>query len=546
MIAFNRPPRGSAAAVAATPRHCGLRRTGHTPVNTFALVLVTTLSLAGCGGGSSAPSAPVQSAEAACTQLQGQTFEGAIVTKAQFSPTAGTMPENCLIRGEMPQDLAFEVRMPTVWNHRTVFMGGGGFDGVITSSAYSPGVAERGYATIATNHGHTAVPPFGDGSFALNTEMLNEYAYLAVPRVLAPAKAIMRSHLGSAEVASAKMVYEGCSGGGRQGLIQAQRFPDAFDGVISRAPANAYTPQFLYYQKVMKQLAKPGSGLTKAKVQTLANAVMGQCDGLDGLKDNVIGRPDLCTVNLSALRCTGAESDSCLTDAQLESAKTMYEPTSVVGGRYTWPGFPFGGETADPAHLQGWGGFGQMQLGGDFMKYFVAQSATADPSQIDPTQYTSRLDYLSGLIDAVNPDLSQFTARGGKLLLWHGLTDWLITPHNTTDYYNKVVASAGGQAAAEQFVEYYQAPGVDHCSNAFAGTRIGVGQGADAVDLVGPMFDWIEKGVKPSSKKIVATDSLAAPGTKAMQRPLCKYPQYAKYNGSGDPNAESSFTCTAP
>ena len=243
--------------------------------------------------------------------------------------------------------------------------------------------------------------------------------------------------------------------------------------------------------------------VTKAKVQTLANAVMGQCDGLDGLKDNVIGRPDLCTVNLSALRCTGAESDSCLTDSQLESVKTMYEPTSVAGGRYTWPGFPFGGESADPAHLQGWGGFGQMQLGGDFMKYFVAQSATADPLQIDPTQYTSRLDYLVGLIDAVNPDLSQFTARGGKLLLWHGMTDWLITPHNTTDYYNKVVASAGGQAAADQFVEYYQAPGVDHCSNAFAGTRIGVGQGADAVDLVGPMFEWIEKGVKPSSKKIV-------------------------------------------
>lgn len=546
MTTTKRPTPGWVAAGAAVPDGHRAWRSGPILVRAVALHLTIGLSLSGCGGGSSTPSSLARSAEAACMQLQGQTFEGATVTKAQFFPTAGSVPENCLVRGEMPQDLAFEVRMPTVWNHRTVFMGGGGFDGVITASAYSPGVAEQGYATIATNHGHTAVPPFGDGSFALNTEMLNDYAYLAVPRVLAPAKAIMKAHLGSAEVASAKMVYEGCSGGGRQGLIQAQRFPNAFDGVISRAPANAYTPQFLYYQKVMKQLAKPGSNLTKAKVQTLANAVMGQCDGLDGLKDNVIGRPDLCTVNLSALRCTGAESDSCLTDSQLESVKTMYEPTSVAGGRYTWPGFPFGGESADPAHLQGWGGFGQMQLGGDFMKYFVAQSASADPLQIDPTQYTSRLDYLVGLIDAVNPDLSQFTARGGKLLLWHGMTDWLITPHNTTDYYNKVVASAGGQAAADQFVEYYQAPGVDHCSNAFAGTRIGVGQGADAVDLVGPMFEWIEKGVKPSSKKIVATDSLAAPGTKAMQRPLCKYPQYAKYNGSGDANAESSFTCTEP
>jgi len=535
MITLNRPPNPNDSS-----------QPGRTPAKAVVLLLVASLALAGyCGGSSAAsPAAPVaaKSAEAACTEMQGQTFEGAVVTKAQFVPTTGAVLETCVIRGEMSQDLAFELKIPTAWNHRTVFMGGGGFDGSTTSTtstSLSPGLAERGYATISTNHGHTG--SFLDGSFALNTEMLNEYAYLSVPRVLAPAKAIMKARLGSAEVANAKMVYEGCSGGGRQALIQAQRFPNAFDGVISRAPANAYTPQFLYYQKQLKQLAKPGAGLSKAKVQTIANTVMAQCDGLDGLKDNVISRPDLCTVDLSALKCTGAESDSCLTDAQLESAKAMYAPTSVAGGRYTWPGFPFGGESADPARLQVWGGLGVTSLGGGFMKYFVARSATVDPLQVDPTQYTSRLDYLVGLIDAVNPDLSQFRAHGGKLLLWHGLADWLITPHNTTDYYNKVVASAGGQAAADQFVEYYQAPGVDHCANGR-----GVGQGADKVDLVGPMFDWIEKDVKPSSKKIVATNSLAAPGTTAMQRPLCKYPQYAKYNGTGDLNAESSFTCTAP
>ncbi len=175
-----------------------------------ALLLLPPLALMGCASVSSgsAPAVPVavKSAEAACTALQGQTFEGAVVTKARFFPTAGAVPENCLVRGEMAQDLAFEVRMPTAWNHRTVFMGGGGFDGAIAASAYSPGLAERGYATIATNHGHTAMSPIRDGRFALDTEMLNEYAYLAVPRVLAPAKAIMKARLGSTEVASAKMV----------------------------------------------------------------------------------------------------------------------------------------------------------------------------------------------------------------------------------------------------------------------------------------------------------------------------------------------------
>ncbi|XAH22737.1 tannase/feruloyl esterase family alpha/beta hydrolase [Xylophilus sp. GW821-FHT01B05] len=203
---------------------------------------------------------------------------------------------------------------------------------------------------------------------------------------------------------------------------------------------------------------------------------------------------------------------------------------SIANGRYTWPGFLPGGETAAT-----WAASSGI-LGSDFIKYMVAQDGSVDPLKVDATQYIARLDQLSSMIDAVDPDLSRFKAKGGKLVLWTGQTDWLITANNATEYYQNVVEQSGGQSTADEFVEYYTAPGVDHCAG---------GTGADKVDLVGPMFEWIENGVKPSSSIIVATQRTAATGATPISRPLCRYPQYPKYVG-GDPNAAASFVCTAP
>jgi feruloyl esterase len=184
-----------------------------------------------------------------------------------------------------------------------------------------------------------------------------------------------------------------------------------------------------------------------------------------------------------------------------------------------------------------------VSLGQGYIQYMVAQNPSVDWLQLDPAAYTSRIDQLVTMIDAVNPDLSRFKAHGGKLILWHGLSDWLISPQNTIQYYNSVVQQSGGQAQADEFVEFYTAPSVQHCSNSFPGTGPVAG-GADLVDLVTPMFTWLEKGIKPSTARIVAKQTAA--GTPGGTRPLCKYPAYPKYNGSGDPNADSSYTCTAP
>jgi len=170
------------------------------------------------------------------------------------------------------------------------------------------------------------------------------------------------------------------------------------------------------------------------------------------------------------------------------------------------------------------------------VRVMVARDPAIDALELDPAQYTARIDELVSMIDATDPDLSTFRARGGKLIVWTGLSDWLITANNATEYYQNVVQQSGGQTEADTFVEYYTAPGVAHCAQ---------GNGADKVDLVGPIFKWLEKGVPPKTSPIIATTRFVPEGGTAKSRPLCRYPQYPKYI-DGDPNEASSFVCTDP
>ncbi|WP_232313985.1 tannase/feruloyl esterase family alpha/beta hydrolase [Ralstonia sp. A12] len=461
--------------------------------------------------------------------MQNMTFGDATITKATFAPATSKEPERCVALAHMAKELDFEVSMPTDWNHRTVFIGGGGFDGSVSDMldfTVSPGLRQHGYVTIKSNHGHNSSPM--DASWALDDQEFADYATDSVPRVLTPAKQILQSYYGD-RASTAKTVFEGCSGGGRRALMQAQRYPQLFDGIIARAPANAFNPQFLWYQKVAKQLAQPGGALSAAKVKAVANAVYAKCDALDGLADGIVGRPNACNFDPIELACTGAETDSCLTPQQVESARTFYAPTNIANGRYVWAGFSPGGEDGST----GWAAvINQQSLMAGYIKYMVARDATIDPLQLDPTQYTARIDQLVSMLDATSPDLSAFKARGGKLMMWAGQADWLITANNATDYYQQVVQKSGGQAAADEFLEYYTAPGVGHC---------GQGNGADKVDLVGPMFDWVEKDIPPRTSPIIAMSTMAP----NKSRPVCRYPQYPKYIG-GDPNAASSFACTSP
>lgn len=505
---------------------------------TWLVGLASAALMSGCNGGGDDDGKPVSalpqySPQSQCDALVGRRFEEAVVTKASLVSAASGVPEHCLVQGEMPQALAFLLQLPTQWNKRTVFLGGGNFDGVLSIPVFefsvSPDLKAAGYALISTNQGHNGITA-GDATFASNPGMLHDWAYAAVPRVMAPAKAILRERYGS-EFEGTKTVFEGCSGGGRHALIQAQRHPDLFDGVIAREPALSFNALFLRYQTINKVLAQPGGTLGALKIQAIDKAVMAKCDSLDGVVDNIIGKPQSCNFDPVELACTGAESASCLTPAQVRSARSVYAATSVANGRYTMGGFYPGGE------LQGWNESIWTDQARDYITGMVAQSPSVDWLNLDPAAYTSRIDQLATMIDAEDPDLSRFKASGGKLLLWQGLSDALVSAKHTTAYYESVVQKMNGQAATDDFMEYYTAPSVGHCG--FEST------GADKVNLVGPMFDWIEKGIKPATTQIVATQRTVPAGAAPGTRPLCRYPQYPRYIG-GDVKVAASFACTAP
>lgn len=483
------------------------------------------LTLGGCG---------VPSAQTQCDKFRGRTVQGARITVAALVAASAGLPEYCKVQGELEPSLHFEVRLPSQWNEKTVFAGGGGFDGVIPSGDV---YTAKGYASIASNGGHTGDPL--DGSFALDPVKLEDFAYLSTHRVLPIAKAIIQERYGKS---SAKTYFEGCSNGGREALIEAQRWPEDFDGIIARAPAYNFVELLLAFNRNHRQLSKPGAALPSPKLSLLGKAVLDACDAKDGLADGIISHPATCEFDPAVLRCTGADANDCLTPEQEASVRTLYSPT-VLNGAVINPGWHFGGEN----HPLGWNpwitgnGNASEALGAMFstglIRYFITKNPDFAPLAFDPEQWLPEINAASALVSANSADLGRFQARGGKLILWHGGTDAAISQQGTAAYYERLVQAAGGQAGADTFVEYFPAPGVDHCFD---------GVGADTVDLLTALENWVEKGIAPSQANLVATKQSVDTGQVLLSRPLCKYPKYPRYNGTGEATSAESFTCVDP
>lgn len=488
------------------------------------------LTLGGCD---SSPE-PEPTPQSRCEGLRERTLEEARITGAELVAASGSLPEYCKVTGTLPPSLDFEVRLPTAWNEKTVYSGGGGFDGFIFSN---DSYTVNGYASIASNGGHTGEGV--DASFALDAQKLDDFAYLSIHRVLPIAKSLIQERYGKS---ARKTYFEGCSNGGREALIEAQRWPEDFDGIIARAPAYNFVELMTTFNENTRQLMKPGASLPSEKLQLLGKAVLDACDAKDGVADGILSLPSACQFDPSVLQCAEAGQTDCLTAEQVTSARTIYSPT-LLNGTTLYPGWPAGGE-ADP---EGWGawitgdGNATLSIGGLFgsamVKYFITRDPDFDPLTFHLNDWQSRINEVSARVSANNPDLGRFQARGGKLILWHGGTDAAISQHGTAAYYERVVQAAGGQAAADAFVEYFPAPGVNHCAG---------GAGADTVDLLTALENWVEKGVAPSQAKLVATKFHPETGESVLSRPLCKYPRYPRYKGTGDVNSADSFTCVDP
>jgi pimeloyl-ACP methyl ester carboxylesterase len=515
------------------------------PRSTAALLALLAAGLGACSNDDDETPAPTQTLAEQCPSLAGATFAGATVTAATVAAASGAQPESCVVQVKMNDSaLRFEARLPTAgWNEKLAFLGGGGFDGSIASATlpyHSESILTERYATMATNGGHDAPANLLDvfkAEFAYDPVQLADFTYQSEHRALPVGKELIQRFYGKAP---ARSYFEGCSMGGHDAMMQAQRWPQDFDGIVARAPAGNIMGLFMQFNRIAKQV-RAGNGLNAAKQTLLANAVLAQCDALDGAADGIIGKPAACAFDAAALRCAGGtdSGDTCLSDAQIATVNTITSPIASADGAWLHTGYFFGAENT----AKGWGeyiwtntalGDSLQGLFSDgFVRSFVTRSPAFDTSTWSADQWLSEMSLVGSMFGAANPDLSGMLARGAKLIVWNGTTDTSVSPRDNARYLELVVAKMG-QADADKVVEYFQAPGVGHCFG---------GVGPDKVDLLKALATWVEQGTAPSAQNLVHR-LVDAQGATTMTRPLCKYPAYPRYSGSGSVNEAANFSCS--
>jgi feruloyl esterase len=464
------------------------------------------------------------------------------------------VPAFCRVAGVLrptaDSDIKFEVWMPAEnWNGKFDGVGNGGFAGSIGYGGLAEALRD-GFAAAATDTGHEAGGT--DARWALNhPEKIVDFAYRAIHLTAVTGKAIVQSYYGTAPRWS---YFSSCSNGGRQALMEAQRFPDDYNGIIAGAPANYWThllAEAIWNTQAV--LAKPASFIPPTKLPAISHAVLAACDARDGVKDGILNDPRQCHFNPETLLCKGTDSAACLTAPQVAALKKIYAGATDAEGRNVFPGFLPGAEIG-PGGWAPWitGSAPRKSLDYDFGTQFFSNMMFSNPSwKFQTLNYDADIrstdQKMGPLLNATHPDLAKFRKHGGKLILYHGWNDPAIPALNTVAYYRNVVARMGYEPA-QRFVRLYMVPGVQHCGGGPGPDSFGAYMSEDA-DPEHNMFSalerWVEHGKAP--KAIIATKykdpSNPASGAK-MTRPLCPYPETAKYKGSGDTNDAANFVCT--
>lgn len=445
-------------------------------------------------------------------------------------------------------DIRVEVWLPSGgWNGKFLGVGNGGFAGSIDYAELAEAVS-KGYAAAATDTGHEADP--GDARWALNhPEKIADFGFRAIHETASQAKAVIRTFYGDAPRHS---YFNSCSDGGREALMEAQRFPNDYEGIVAGSPAAYWTHLLTELIYNMQALETPESYIPSAKLRAIENNALSQCDALDGVKDGVIENPTSCQVDLRPLRCKGAESNECLTQPQLDALAKIYAGPKTASGFQVNPGLLPGGE-AEPAGWRAWiagtrpESSMQFAIGSSFFKYMVYNDPDWDYRTSTVDRNMSLADgKLARMLNATDPNLKKFRARGGKLILYHGWADAAIPPQDTVNYYESIVSRMGEQASAS-FVRLFMAPGMEHCTSYGAGASTGVlnavPHGDADHDVAAAIERWVEEGIAP--ERIVAgKPKSAGKGAELSRtRPLCAWPKTAHYNGNGSTDDAANFTC---
>ncbi len=414
-----------------------------------------------------------------------------------------------------------EVWLPaSEWNGKFQAVGNGGWAGSISFGAMAAAVKD-GYATASNDTGHTGQDPV----FALgHPEKLIDFAYRANHEMTLQAKAIVTAFYGKAPTLS---YWNGCSTGGRQGLMEAQRYPEDFDGVIAGAPANPQTHLHAWDMMVATAVLKDDQHfLTPGKLASVTKAVMAACDAKDGVKDGVLNDPRKCHFDPSVLLCKSDDSDACLTAPQVEAVKLVYSSAKWKNGNLIFPGKEPGSEIfwpqLNPAKAP-------LPLSRGTFQYATYQDANWDWRNFDLERDTAAADEKFGYVN-VSPDLSRFKARGGKLLLYHGWNDQAISPENTINYYSSVLQKMGSKQS--DWLRLFMVPGMTHCQG---------GPGPDQFNKIGVIERWREGNSAPDQITAFHVSGNAVDNS----RPLCPYPQVAVYKGTGSTTDAANFSCKA-
>jgi len=437
-------------------------------------------------------------------------------------PSYSDLPAFCRVAATLKpssdSDIKMELWLPaTGWNGNLEANGNGGWTGSITPATLAAGV-RRGYATVMTDTGHEG----GSASFALgHPEKVVDFGYRAVHEMTVKSKAIVAAYYEK----SAKMSYwNGCSAGGRQGIMEAQRYPEDFEGIVAGAPGINWSGRSMQSLWIAQATHKDDASMVPAaKFAAIHNAVLAACDAKDGVTDGVLEDPTKCNFDPKTIECKEGDNATCLTSAQVETVRKIY--SAVVNPRTKQEIFP----PHQPGSELGWNTMAGAQPFGpgvDLFKYVVFQNADWDYKTFNFDSDAARTRDASASMDALNPNLDRFFARGGKLVQYHGWADPQISPGSSVEYYKSVAA----RGKVDDSYRLFMVPGMNHC---------GGGDGTDQFDMVTVLEKWMES--KKAPDQVVA--SRVRGGKTDRTRPLCAYPQVAVYNGSGSTDDAANFSC---
>jgi feruloyl esterase len=428
----------------------------------------------------------------------------------------GTCRVSATLRPTSDSQIQMELWMPSAWTGKLLAHGNGGWSGSINAATLEA-AAGRGYAAAMSDTGHQG----GSASFALgHPEKLIDFGYRSSHEMTVAAKTIATAFYGSAP---GKSYWTGCSAGGRQAMMEAQRYPSDFDGIVAGAPGLNWTGRALEAVWVAQAVHRDESSyIPREKYALIHEAALGACDAMDGVKDGVIENPEQCRFDPVQLECKLEGDPNCLTPAQVEAARKIYASrTDTQLHRLIVPGLARGSEL-------GWATMGGPQplgLGLDLFRYAVFKDPQWDYHTFRFDEDVRRTwEAEGGILNALDTNLKPFFDRGGKLIQYHGWSDPQIPPGFSVDYYRSVL-KALGEATVRQSYRLFMVPGMAHC---------GGGEGTSTFDMLSALEDWVERGKAP--------DHVAA-SRPSRTRPLCPFPQVAVYSGKGSTDEAANFAC---